>query len=1002
MATEWTDVDDSPASALRTALEEAAHLLPMQGPIHTFVHHNTLHAFQHLPFHAALAEAARRFETESYLPEATFREAFARGRIRERDLVESYDAWAVAREPGDQSEPGVLRGQAHVTRRVVHLAMLHQDVDLDPSAAQLVDWHLTEGIREGGAAVRARADQERARFVHLEGLLAELSDGELGVSLEVPPRRRTHRELLRDQTGDDPALLVNSLLVRWCGAYLDQGTAQWPLAGRSEGFYEAFRRLMTLRRAPAPSWARELGERLRNLPKVSAEAAALRALDDLGVRQEDYGWYVERVLLELPGWAGMIRRLETHPEELAGTPIAPRLLDYLAVRLTLTPLAIRSVAEQKLEFRGHLRELFDSSLASARRIRRPDADRVQAFRLLRLLPGVSCNLAELTADDARAMLGWMSEFPSPVRRQVWHEAYERFHRDEVLDGLLANARRAEKRELPAPRFQVAFCIDDREESFRRHLEETASDVQTLGVAGFFGLAVEWRGLDEARYAASCPVAVRPAHRVVELPRPGDEVHAARRRRRRAVWGACERWLHHSTRSWGAVVWAPALGALAGVPLLLQVLFPRLTARWGHRLKAALLPRPETTLTALRDEADTQEAERPHGFTAEESVARIAGTLENLGLVRAFAPLVVLLGHGAESRNNPHGSAYECGACGGRQGGPNARLFAHLANDPRVRSGLAARGIHVPEDTWFVGGQHDTTSDGIELYDVARLPASHRAVCDELRQKLDIARARNAHERCRRFESAPRGADPLAALRHVEMRARALDEPRPELGHATNAVCVVGRRALTRGLFLDRRAFLVEYEPTLDADGGILERILAAVAPVGAGINLEYYFSRVDNDRFGCGSKLAHNPMAGLGVMDGAESDLRTGLPWQMVELHEPVRLLLVVESTPERILEIASRQPEVAELVTHGWIRSCCLQLTEAGAEVQVFDPERGFSKYEASERDVPHAPDSVAWYLGQGGFVSPALIEKGRGVPLRDRDAVRSARSRGAAHVSL
>ena len=131
------------------------------------------------------------------------------------------------------------------------------------------------------------------------------------------------------------------------------------------------------------------------------------------------------------------------------------------------------------------------------------------------------------------------------------------------------------------------------------------------------------------------------------------------------------------------------------------------------------------------------------------------------------------------------------------------------------------------------------------------------------------------------------------------------QPRPEYGHCTNAICIVGRRSLTRGLHLDRRAFLVSYDPNVDENDKVLERILAAVGPVGAGISLEYYFSSVDNETFGCGTKLPHNVTGLIGVMNGHQSDLRTGLPRQMVEIHEPMRLLLIVDATPESLLTVA-------------------------------------------------------------------------------------------------
>src|SRR5262249_30351275 len=154
--------------------------------------------------------------------------------------------------------------------------------------------------------------------------------------------------------------------------------------------------------------------------------------------------------------------------------------------------------------------------------------------------------------------------------------------------------------------------------------------------------------------------------------------------------------------------------------------------------------------------------------------------------------------------------------------------ADFANRPAVREGLRARGIDIPDTTWFVGGLHNTADESVEFEDLDLVPPSHALDVVDAQVALDKARALSAQERCRRFESAPRNPTPSVALRHVEARARDLAQPRPELGHVTNAACVVGRRSLTRGLFLDRRSFFVSYDPTIDPKGTILERTLAAV------------------------------------------------------------------------------------------------------------------------------------------------------------------------------
>src|SRR6185312_13801129 len=114
--------------------------------------------------------------------------------------------------------------------------------------------------------------------------------------------------------------------------------------------------------------------------------------------------------------------------------------------------------------------------------------------------------------------------------------------------------------------------------------------------------------------------------------------------------------------------------------------------------------------------------------------------------------------------------------------PNARLFAAMANRPEVRERLLEEGIDIPADTWFIGGYHDTCSDDVELFDLDAVPATHHSDLQSIRKSLDQARARNARERARRFESFARTADQQAALRHVEERSEHLAQPRPEYGH----------------------------------------------------------------------------------------------------------------------------------------------------------------------------------------------------------------------------
>jgi uncharacterized protein YbcC (UPF0753/DUF2309 family) len=299
----------------------------------------------------------------------------------------------------------------------------------------------------------------------------------------------------------------------------------------------------------------------------------------------------------------------------------------------------------------------------------------------------------------------------------------------------------------------------------------------------------------------------------------------------------------------------------------------------------------------------------------------------------------------------------------------------MLNDSRVRRIISERGLHIPDDTRFLGGMHNTCADSITFFDLDLLPKSHIPDFEMARDLLELACQRNAHERCRRFKSAPLNMTYAAAHRHVNLRAEDLTQTRPEFGNASNAMCFVGRRDRVRGLYLDRRCFLQSYDPDQDDEqSSILARILSAVVPVCEGINLQYLFSYIDSAGWGAGTKLPHNVTSLLGVMDGAASDLRSGLPWQGVEIHEPVRLLLVIESTPAALEGIMSSNPIIGRILRNGWAQ---LALLDPDSSRILVYRRNAFHPYQPSASALPSVGSSFEWYRNQRESLGFAVVGK-------------------------
>ena len=1049
----------SPRQIIIDAIHHLDHVLPGQAPIHDFVHHNTLHGFQHLPFEQALAEFSALTGISCYLTAEQFREFYKQGRISDNDIdtiLEQQFGALLQTALGDAGD-----------KTVTHLQLYRQALlyDLQILTPAQFDWQVNELGTLNDAASRTMWNSLLNKLelampeLHPEDLL-DLSGEQIrqwlphqaDASAELPMRLHAAdnlamlfsqvgeslslRGLLLALTGKDILDAVRPQLIRLCASLLDEGLAAWRLPQRQElGLYHSWRHSLSFDAQPFFQELSDWQTITDALPEDSVDAIA-QQLDALAIPQLQWPGYLQRLALELPGWSGLINWRQTHPGYQADDETKPLLADYLAIRLTLDRLYAEQLCRRQWHCQAHLDKLqsyFSKNLAefSVRQAlfqgKLPEylalagqsllneasrdksawqtlAERIwiwqhsplatdataavlsvynHGWRLFRICQQLELSATALQYLDKGQLLAWLDVIDSLDAAQlsnIWLNAYERHYQQELLQALHANHGRGRwaKRDS-RPEAQIVFCMDDREEGIRRHLEELNPAVETLGAAGFFGVPMNYQGLDDTRLTPLCPVVVVPAHNVQECGLPGQENVVAHHRHGRTLRQAIANLLHHGLRR-NALLAFPLINTIAPVALLgllAKSFFPKTQQQLLAASAEKIAPEVDTHLhfTATDNAAPATPQQPRLGFTDREQAERVAGFLRNTGLSYGFAELVVLMGHGSMSQNNPHLSAYDCGACSGRHGGPNARLFAAMANRPEVRQLLAERGIVIPDDTWFIGAEHNTCDEEIIWYDRAEVPAGRQPALARFVEQMRHAQLMSAHERCRRLASAPRRPSPKQALRHFLGRSADFSQARPELGHATNASALVGRRSLTQGAFFDRRLFLISYDPSQDPDGTVLEGILLAVGPVGAGINLEYYFSTVNNERLGCGSKVPHNLTGFFAVMEGAGSDLRTGLPRQMIEIHEAMRLQIVVEAKTAVLEQIYDRQESLRELIDGGWVHLSAKD-PDSG-EISIFQRGVGFVVWRAETTDLPMRDSSPDCYRNDTQPVAPMLIKQ-------------------------
>ena len=431
--------------------------------------------------------------------------------------------------------------------------------------------------------------------------------------------------------GVDTDAWIHPPLIRFLAGYLDQGLAHWPMPERDRGIHGCFLEIYRT------SLAAQCGRWARTLPRLVADdrVAERNALDSithslgqLGVDDDECVDYLRDELLALRGWAGIVRQIEERPDRVPARDLTVTLRGYLAVRLLFERAALEEAARQ-LSFAGPLSE-FRDWLRRRLPVASPPTALERAWPLF--------HVAQLCGLDPAIVEQWtprhVAELESELRqldgvrrRRLLHQAFERAIRHRLYDALMQHTPPGPS---APPAFQAIFCIDEREESFRRHLEEVEPACETFSTAGFFNVAMYHQGVTDAHPRPLCPVVIRPDHYVAEIEADGDRLMQRTRRLHRRATGFLGYNVHLGSRlpMQGAVLMT-AFGWLALVPLVLRVVFPWLSSRW-RRIQQTSITAGRTRLQLDRED-EAPPIGTHSGFTVREMADIVRRVFEDLGI-----------------------------------------------------------------------------------------------------------------------------------------------------------------------------------------------------------------------------------------------------------------------------------------------------------------------------------------------------------------------------------
>ncbi|HET8861420.1 DUF2309 domain-containing protein [Marivirga sp.] len=707
-------------------------------------------------------------------------------------------------------------------------------------------------------------------------------------------------------TADWPDFMIDSI-SSWASSYFDEAQGQWKEEGQTLGLFTAWKIEAETNRSPTLMGLKGFHKLIKELPDNHMEAVAI-ALYHLEVEEKALPIYLHSLLLRVGGWSSYIAHFDWDSKRYGRNE--EKLAQFLSVLICWEYGIYNALRNPLLESQW--------KKAKERMLKYDESE---------------------TADSALNDL------------LLLQEAYDLTAQRHLIGKFKKRISSTQKRK--EPKVQAVFCIDVRSEVYRRNLESIAPEIDTLGFAGFFGFPINVRKIGHDQGYDQCPALI-PSGYIVKEKILNKEQHEKVILKRKL-----NRLFNYSWKSFKS----SAISSFGFVSPIGLSLLPKLfTDSYG-----ITRPVPHPQKNGLRKEEienlsvdiESNTDELTIGIPLADRVKMAKGALQAMSLTGNFARVVMIVGHGSTSVNNPHASGLDCGACAGQSGEANAKVASIILNDREVRKQLAEENIIIPDSTYFLACLHDTTTDEVSLFNTNQIPASHEEDLENIKARISQAGKATRAERILRMNiEIGKDVDSF-----IKLRANDWSQVRPEWGLAGCSSFVVAPRSITRGVNLEGRSFLHSYNWKEDKGFKVLEAIMTAPMIVTSWINLQYYASTVDNKHFGSGNKTLHNVTSGIGVLEGFAGDLRSGLPMQSIHdgenyQHEPLRLNVVINAPEGAMTKILEKHDSVRQLCDNQWI--FLLAMNDEGIITSRYNGDLSWVNLEESKESLKSVSNEV------------------------------------------